>query len=53
MLFISLTRMTHWSRHDPVMMRQGQTDYWSKMKLKVSPPSFPRIITIEAMIYNF
>lgn len=26
--------MTFWSRHDPVMMRQGQTDYWSKMKLK-------------------
>lgn len=28
--------MTFWSRHDPVMMRQGQTDYWSKMKLKCS-----------------
>ncbi|XP_072027222.1 uncharacterized protein [Amphiura filiformis] len=24
--------MTFWSRHDPVMMRQGNTDYWPKMK---------------------
>jgi len=25
--------MTFWSRHDPVMMKQGNTDYWAKMKL--------------------
>ncbi|XP_070558252.1 uncharacterized protein [Ptychodera flava] len=28
------TRMTWWSRHEPVKLPQGNTDHWSKMKTK-------------------
>ncbi|XP_025107099.1 uncharacterized protein LOC112571916 isoform X1 [Pomacea canaliculata] len=47
-----ITRMTFWSRYDPVRMSAGNTDYWNKMRVQredqsarlkygVNSPMFP------------
>lgn len=36
--FLDLSRMTFWSRYDPIRHVQGNTDHWAKNRQQVRPP---------------